>query len=435
MPADPPASLLITPDLRRRLQQRYEEALRLKNHQPPQHARIHELLAECLRADPGNTLYLEALLANVRKWQPRKGSGIPGWLTGWISSRSGESPAGGERTEYSVLSTQYLADHPIDETVAREALRNSPDLILSGCDDANTFVSLAAACAAFDLDQAAVRHLRLASESAPDDAAVARMLARALTRQGHFDEAAAHWQRLVAIAPDAEAQQALDDLQVPSDLESSDRQLAEASAAGGEDLALRRERENLRLAHIEQQVATARQRARHDPHPKAQALAAALAAELLRQEIEILHLRSERLPGDRQLRLDLARKLKQVGNYSGAIQRLEEVRGDPALAAEVLLELGECWQHLRQFERALDFYRQAVAAAETIDEQREPRPLVAALISQQEPRPLVAALYRTGVLAAAMGKPDEARGAFARVIALDPAYKDARERLDNLPPN
>ena len=62
------------------------------------------------------------------------------------------------------------------------------------------------------------------------------------------------------------------------------------------------------------------------------------------------------LPGD----------LKRAGNYSGAIQRLEEAhalaetRADKSLAAEVLLELGECWQHLRQFGKALEFYRQAV---------------------------------------------------------------------------
>ena len=50
-------------------------------------------------------------------------------------------------------------------------------------------------------------------------------------------------------------------------------------------------------------------------------------------------------------------------------------------------------------------------------------------------RPLVAAMYRIGVLAAAMGNTDEARVALTRLIATDPGYKDARERLDKLPTN
>src|SRR3954452_22147248 len=67
MSGSPPRSLLITPDLRRRLQQRYEEAQRLAAGSRPNFRRIHELLAECLRADPGNILYVDALLANLRR--------------------------------------------------------------------------------------------------------------------------------------------------------------------------------------------------------------------------------------------------------------------------------------------------------------------------------------------------------------------------------
>jgi hypothetical protein len=46
---------------------------------------------------------------------------------------------------------------------------------------------------------------------------------------------------------------------------------------------------------------------------------------------------------------------------------------------------------------------------------------------------LAGALYRIGVLAAAMGQPVEARAALTRLVALEPDYKDARQRLDNLP--
>ena len=414
-----PASLLITPDLRRRLQQRYEEAVRLMQHQPADHARIHELLAECLRADPGNILYLDAILANLRKWQPRVEERKGSWLRRWMGTSGGFGATLPATIEYSALSTQYLADQPIDEALAQAALRRAPELLAKSPADANTFVILAAAAAACEFDQGEIRYLRCAAEDSAGDTRALRLLARALTRQGQFDEAVCLWRRLLVPAPDAEAQQAADDLREAAAQESADHALAEANAAAGEDLAIRHQREDLRLLHAQQQVAMARRRAASDPHPKAQVLAAQFEAEKLRQEIEILHLRCERLPGDMSLRLELARKLKQAGNFSGAIQRLEEAKGSSALADEVLLELGECWQHLRQFEKALGFYRQAIAAAEKM----------------QEPRPMALAFYRVGVLAAAMGRIGEAREVLTRLIAIDPAYKDARERLDNLPPN
>jgi tetratricopeptide (TPR) repeat protein len=146
-----------------------------------------------------------------------------------------------------------------------------------------------------------------------------------------------------------------------------------------------------------------------------------LAAEHNRLEIDIFHVRSERYPGDLSLRLELARRLKRSGNFSGAIQRLEEARADDRLAGEALVELGECWQHLRQYGKALDYYRRAIETDERLS------------VTSTTPRPLVGALYRIGVLAAAMNQPAEAKAALARLVAIEPDYKDARQRLDNLP--
>ena len=71
MSANSPLPLLIRPDLRRRLQQRYEEAQRLSSLSEPDFRKIHELLAECLHVDAGNTLYLDAIVANLRRRDPR----------------------------------------------------------------------------------------------------------------------------------------------------------------------------------------------------------------------------------------------------------------------------------------------------------------------------------------------------------------------------
>ncbi len=174
-------------------------------------------------------------------------------------------------------------------------------------------------------------------------------------------------------------------------------------------------REELRMRHSEQRLEIAKRRAASDSHLKAQQLVQRLANEHNRLEIEILNARAERLPADAGVRIDLARRLKQAGNYSGAIQRLDEALRRKPDEAAALLELGECWQHLRQFAKALELYERAIASREN------PSDDVARL-----------ARYRAGVLAAALGRTDAAGDHFRAVLASDPKYKDARERLDKL---
>jgi len=413
MPSDSP-SPLVSPDFRRRLQQRYEEAARLAAQQPCDHARVHELLADCVRSDPGSILYLDALLANLRSWQPkRQRSWWPKWMT--IGARNGGIGSVPEQTNKAenvpstaVLSTEYAV------------LYAAPEALLHGRDDPEVLNQLAAAAGACDFEQVELRYLIAARDAAPDDSEMQRRLARALTRQGRFEEAATAWKSVVSMATDVETAQAVEDLQSDEKLSSAEHDFDRAQAATGGSLSRMQEREELRLVSSKQRIAIARLRAAHDAHPKAQLLAGRFEAEHLRLEIEILHLRCERLPGDWNIRVELARRLKQAGNYSGAIQRLEEANRLRPEEPEILVELGECWQHLRQFAKALDSYHQAVGRAVVEGEMR---------IASDS---LVLARYRAGVLLAAMGRPDEAVAHFSGVVATDPGYKDAQQRLDKL---
>jgi len=425
----PPELPLVTPDLRRRLAQRYEEAVRLMVEGPPARPRVHEVLAVCVRADPGNMLYLSELLANLNRWQPKS---VRSWLGNWLGGKG----------------TSVAEGAPPDEL-----LRAAPELLRAGYDDPKLLGQLASAAGQCQLEEAELVYWRQAATVAPSDAPSLLGLARCLTRGGRFEEALEQWRKLAAAGPDEEATQALTDLEpvadVPSQAAAMDSRIdpadatasiAEAerlaqqgaliqseellrrslSAAGG-GLRLHEALESLQLARSEQRIAIAERRAAHDQHPQAQSLVRRLAAEHNRLEIDIFHVRSERYPGDLSLRLELARRLKRSGNFSGAIQRLEEARADERLAGEALVELGECWQHLRQYEKALDYYRRAIETDERLS------------VTSTTPRPLVGALYRIGVLAAAMNQPAEAKAALARLVAIEPDYKDARQRLDNLP--
>ncbi|MCE9525150.1 MAG: soluble NSF attachment family protein, partial [Planctomycetales bacterium] len=188
---------------------------------------------------------------------------------------------------------------------------------------------------------------------------------------------------------------------------------AKALSLSGGDLAVRVQVEDISLARLQNNVAIARRLVEHQPSPAHQQTLRRWEEELGRLELATLHARSERFPQDAGLKLEVAIRLKRAGNYSGAIQRLEEIAADHMLRPGVLLELGECWQHLRQFEKALGLYSQAITAAEELS----------------QPVALKLALYRAGSLATAMQQTSAARTWFERLVSLDPEFKDARARL------
>ena len=197
-----------------------------------------------------------------------------------------------------------------------------------------------------------------------------------------------------------------------------DAAAANAMSLSGGDLQVREQVEEISLARLRNNVAIAHRLVEHDPSSAHQQTLRRWEEELGRLELATLHARSERFPQDAGLKLEVAIRLKRAGNYSGAIQRLEEIAADHSLRPSVLLELGECWQHLRQFDKALDLYTQAIAAAEEL--------------SQGEPLHL--ALYRAGSLAAAMQRTADAQAMFQRLLTLAPDFKDARQRLLLLDP-
>ncbi len=446
MAANPPLPLLIKPDMRRRLQQRYEEAQRLTTQQPPDFRQIHDLLAECLSVDAGNTLYLDTLMANLR----RRDAATP--KTTWLGKLLGGWRRGGTRTESSGLAvgtdTRVTAEQSI--------LRSAGDRLWATPRSPELLRSLAEAAEEANLDQTELRYWQLAAENAPSDAEIFRGLASTLSRQGRFEEAAAEWQKLLAVAPsDAAAGAALavlkpaagtggmelvtlrqsyagqsgnvelglrltEALIAAEQFSEADKILGDVLGASGGDLRVLEQREKLQLAKSSQRVAIARRWAASDANAKAKRLVGQLEGEHQRLEIEIWNARTERMPKDWSVRVELARRLKQVGNYSGAIQRLEEAQRLKVNHPGALIELGECWQHLRQFEKALELYEKAVSKA-------------ASLSSNDEVLKL--ARYRAAVLAAALGQREFARQNLTAILGADPEYKDARQRLDKLGSN
>ncbi len=391
---------------------------------------IHDLLAACVVADPGNTVYLDALLMNLRQMPLR-----PRFSIRYIFSKTGSG--------YHKLLKAFSVDDLVKVlSLGPAALRDA------GNRSSEILFALSHACQELDLPQAEVRYLReLLCYMSGEIFSV--ILFRSLMRQGRFDEARK------TIGPFRDTVKYMDDLLAVLDgtppvavprkdgfswseyqdsandylalaaeyvkighFDEAEAAAAKALSLSGGDLTVREQAEEISLARLKNNVAIAGRLVEHDPSPAHQQTLRRWEEELGRLELATLHARSERFPQDAGLKLEVAIRLKRAGNFSGAIQRLEEIAADHSLRPSVLLELGECWQHLRQFDKALDLYTQAIAAAEEL--------------SQGEPLHL--ALYRAGSLAAAMQRTADAKAAFQRLVTLAPDFKDARQRLLLLDP-
>lgn len=434
MASDPPPSLLMTPDRRRRLSQLFAEARQLAAQPRPDLRQVHNLLAQCVAADPGNIVYLDELLANLKRRGPQRPD--------WWSRLAALWPA--KRAIVSALT---------ESSSPQEWLQAAPTLLWDEPQNPIQLRRLAAAAAEFEFDEVEFRLLSLARQLGPDDPGTLRDLARALTRQGRFEESVGPWHAVAALSEgDVEAEQAIEDLRLAmraADLQplengqssedeeeispallaqakstfsegrlaAAEHLLSQAQAAQGADLAILAERHSVRLAASAQRVEIARLRAQHDDDRRAQALVHRLEDDHRRLEIELLALQTERYPGDIGLRLRLAERLRQARNYSGAIHALDEVLRAGSPNFQVLLALGECRQQLRQFDQALQYYLEAIDLTDNSPENHDG---------------VLLARYRAGVLAAAMGQAALAREQFATIVSQRPDYRDVRQRLDGL---
>jgi tetratricopeptide (TPR) repeat protein len=186
-------------------------------------------------------------------------------------------------------------------------------------------------------------------------------------------------------------------------------------ASGGGDLTVRERLEDLELQRARHQMEIADQRAAQEKTEEALTLARRIKAEANQREVEVYAARCERSPGNTGLQYELGVRLKRAGKFNDAIQTLQTARSDIKRKAVVLIELGECFQHIKQYKLAMNNYEHAVEAT-----------------SNREPGTRKLALYRAGVLAMGLKDWDAAERYLTELAELDFAYKDVAERLDKL---
>ena len=138
-------------------------------------------------------------------------------------------------------------------------------------------------------------------------------------------------------------------------------------------------------------------------------------AAQLKQEIDVYAARCQRYPENTTWKYELALRLKASGNVAEAIRHFQDVLQDARRKGAVSLELGECFQKIKQYPLALRNYQSAID-----------------LLGDRELDLRKRALYRAGVLATAMQDVDLAQKYLSELGGLDFAYRDVAERLDKL---
>jgi tetratricopeptide (TPR) repeat protein len=85
-----------------------------------------------------------------------------------------------------------------------------------------------------------------------------------------------------------------------------------------------------------------------------------LLKEINAREMELLRLKSDRQPGDLNLRLDLGVRLLRAGKTEEAIGELQQVRKDPRLLGKAAMYLGFCFKSKSNWRLAERNFREAI---------------------------------------------------------------------------
>jgi len=424
-----------------------------------------EMFAACVTGDPANPVYLQNLLGTLRlKYGVKKGGGLAAlWSAG---GRSGlrKLIAAGKHLEAVKQGVETIKTNPGDHGTLLALAEvcgymGFPDTqrcyLKAALDAAPADAEVNRKCADFlasdgQYDQAIACWRRIAAVKGMAEEAerqIAKLavdktisageglagrkptgLAAAAAGGGKPDAAAeaggstdrrAELERKIATNPsDIDAALELADVvERDGTLEEAEKILARALAASGNDLKVREHVEDRQLRWTRQRLHLAEKRLAEEDAPGNRQACERLRSTLLKQEIEVFAARCSRYPENVTWKYELAMRLKAAGNHAEAIKHFQDVLQDARRKGAVALELGECFQKIRQYQLAMRNYQTAVESLTDREQEQRKR-----------------ALYRAGVLAAGLDDADSARKYLSALAELDFGYRDVRQRLDKLTP-
>jgi tetratricopeptide (TPR) repeat protein len=417
-----------------------------------------EMFGACVLGDPGNAIYLQSLMAVLkRKYGSRRAGGL------------GSLWSAGSRVGLKKLAANAQW---------RDLLKQGVDILKANPGDTATLLAMADACGQLQFHETQRVYLKTALDATPSDPDVNRQCARFLANHGEFDQAIACWVRVSnAKGLAEEAQREIARLQVektivaghgltgrsaaaggrtqtpasatgetpvnrvaalreairqkPAEIEpyleladlleregtadEAEKVLLDALAASGNDLKVREHLEDRQLRWSRHRVHIAEKRLEAEDNEATRSTLERLRSAQLKQEVEIYSARCQRYPENLTWKYELAMRLKAVGNHAEAIKQFQDLLQDVRRKGAVSLELGECFQKIKQYPLAMRNYQVAVET-----------------LTDRELDLRKRALYRAGVLAAGLQDVDAAQKYLSELAGLDFSYRDVAQRLDKL---
>ena len=432
-----------------------------------------EMFAVCVAGDPANAIYLQNLLGALRvKHAGKKGGGLSAlWSAG---GRGGLKKLGaaGKWREVIKQGLDIVRSNPGDhgsllvmaEAAGRLGFADAQKVYLKAAlDAAPADVEVNRKCAEFlasygEYDQAVACWMRIEKVKGMADEAqrqIAKLqvdktifLGEGMTGRkssagassggaaagtaaggGQKAEAAAEGgsskdrrsillQAIVKNPADIEPYLELADLvERDGTVEEAQQVLAKALAASGNELKVREHIEDRQLRWTRHRLQLAEKRLAEEDTPENRQAVEQLRSTQLKYEIEVYSARTARYPENISWKYELAMRLKAAGNHAEAIRQFQDVLQDARRKGAVALELGECFQKIRQYPLAMRNYQTAVDSLTDREQDLRKR-----------------ALYRAGVLAAGLDDVDAARKYLSTLAELDFGYRDVAQRLDKLTP-
>jgi len=145
-----------------------------------------------------------------------------------------------------------------------------------------------------------------------------------------------------------------------------------------------------------------------------------LHRELMQFELGEFRERAENFPTDMAIRYEFGARLFSTGHYDEAIAALQEAQNSPKHRVEALHYLGRAFMAQKMVPEALDTFRRS------IDEYD---------LSATGDRKARELHYWYGIALQENGSTTEAIDIFSKIVRWDIAYKDARQRLNDLRAN
>ena len=417
-----------------------------------EHDYANEMFIQCVKGNPGNLIYLQTFVANLRL---KYGDNKKGAAFGKLKSSK-------QRTSLKVAESRSKWTEVI--AVGCELLKINPW-------DSAAFFAMGKAALELGYSDTGLALLKHAVECSPNDVEMNRFAATELGEREMFEQAIACLQRILNVkSDDREASRMLGDMMLQRTMKHMDsrKEAREQSDAEQNDKKVNEEdqfekkiRKNpddrdLWLAYAEFYFQRTNFRKAEETYRRAlkqfpddsDLTLRILEIQRMRSKDDLTRLKElyEKDPGDdlkekyllqrkdfdkkvlaliqqklkmnptdTQVRYEYGIFLLTHGKFKEAIVELQAAQRDESNRAECFLAIAQCFEQVKQYKLAMDHYEKAITA-----------------FGNQTDEPIKRALYLAARLAAALGDYKKAEQNASRLAAIDFSYKDVGALLDKI---